>query len=77
MCFGRVAGWQWLAWLVVVLKSWRENAMYKQFSQPRPEQYSTDEEYQEALEAYDAEMLWREQYAKEQYYERKFATANL
>ena len=51
--------------------------MFRQFTAPRPDQYSTDEEYQEALDAYDAEMALQEEYARERYYERKYATANL
>lgn len=46
--------------------------MYRQFTPPQERDYDTPEEYQEALDAYDAEMLMREEYARERYYERKY-----
>ena len=49
--------------------------MFRQFSEPRREDYDTEEEYQEALDAYDAECLRREEYYKELYYERKYGIA--
>jgi hypothetical protein len=51
--------------------------MFRQFTPPRESDYDTQEEYLEALDAYDAEMLLREEYAREKYYERKFATQTL
>ena len=49
--------------------------MYRQFTEPRPADYDTEEEYQEALDAYDAECARREEYYREQYYERKYGRA--
>lgn len=49
--------------------------MFRQFKEPRQADYDTEEEYQEALDAYDAECLRREEYYKELYYERKYGIA--
>ena len=46
--------------------------MYRQFSQPLRANYETEEEYQEALDAYDEEYSRREEYYRERYYERKY-----
>ena len=48
--------------------------MYRQYTAPRASDYDTEEEYQEALDAYDREMSLREDYYKERYYERKYST---
>ena len=37
---------------------------------PRPEDYATDEEYLEAMDAYDADLYWKEEMAMERYYEK-------
>lgn len=49
--------------------------MFRQFHQPRPEDFTTEEEYNEALDAYDCECARREEYYREQYYERKYGYA--
>lgn len=46
--------------------------MYRQFNQPLRADYETEEEYQEALDAYDEEYSRREDYYRERYYERKY-----
>ena len=46
--------------------------MFRQFSEPRREDYDTEEEYQEALDAYDAECLRREEYNDRHPYVLKF-----
>jgi hypothetical protein len=51
--------------------------MFRQFREPREQDYDTTEEYLEAMDAYEREMSLREDYAKEQYYERKYANATL
>lgn len=51
--------------------------MFRQFTPPRECDYSTQEEYQEALDAYDAEMALQEEYARERYYERKYGYTTL
>ena len=38
---------------------------------PKPEDYLYDEEYLEAMDAYEAELLLREEMAMERYYENK------
>lgn len=48
--------------------------MFRQFTEPLRRDFDTDEEYQEAVEAYDAECLRREEEYMEKYYEAKFAT---
>ena len=45
--------------------------MVRRFTAPRPEDYTTDEEYQEELAYYDREMALREMMAEERYYERR------
>ena len=45
--------------------------MFRQYTEPRPDQYDTEEEYQEALDAYDREMMLREDYLVEQRIERR------
>lgn len=38
---------------------------------PKPEDYATDEEFLEAMDAYEAELYWAAERAMEQYYEEK------
>lgn len=38
---------------------------------PRPEDYATDEEYLEAMDAYEAALYWEEEMAMERYYNDK------
>ena len=40
-----------------------------------PDDYDTEEEYQEALDAYDEECSRREDYYRERYYERNYGIA--
>lgn len=77
ICCGPGVGWPLFSWLDVDLRNWRVREMFRQFTPPRESDYDTQEEYLEALDAYDAEMLLREEYAREKYYERKFATQTL
>jgi len=49
--------------------------MYRQYTEPRRADYDTEEEYLEALDAYDSECLRREEHYKELYYERKYGRA--
>ena len=37
---------------------------------PKPEDFSSDEEYLEAMDAYEAELFLREEMAMERYYDR-------
>lgn len=47
--------------------------MFRQFRQPLPWEYETEEEYQEALDAWDYEMQLREDYLVEKRLERQSA----
>ena len=38
---------------------------------PVPENYDSDEEYQEALDAYETALYWQEEEAMERYYEQR------
>lgn len=44
--------------------------MFRQYTPPRRDWYDSEEEYQEALDAYDAEMMRREDYLVELRLER-------
>ena len=37
---------------------------------PRPEDYATEAEYLEALDAYETALYWEEEMAMERYYEK-------
>ena len=39
---------------------------------PRPEDYATEAEYLEAMDAYEAALYWEEERAMENYYENKY-----
>lgn len=41
------------------------------YKAPRPEDYASDEEYLEAMDAYEAALYWKEEMAMEDYYEHK------
>ncbi len=51
--------------------------MCRRFTEPRREDFDTEEEYLEELNYYDQAMELLECYWKEEYFERKYATANL
>jgi hypothetical protein len=36
--------------------------MFRQYNEPKRENFDTEEEYQEAVEAYDVELIEREKY---------------
>ena len=38
---------------------------------PRPEDYATEEEFLQAMNAYEAALYWAEERAVEEYYEKK------
>ena len=46
--------------------------MFRQFREPQEWEYDTQEEYQEALEAYEAEMQMREDYLVERRLEKAY-----
>lgn len=46
--------------------------MYRRYTQPLRSQFDTEEEYQEELNAWDAEMQRREQYLVERSIERRY-----
>lgn len=46
--------------------------MPRQYTQPVRSSYLYDEDYNEDLEAYEREIEMREEYAMEQYYEKKY-----
>lgn len=48
--------------------------MFRQYTEPRRSQYDTEEEYNEALEAYDREMMLREDYLVEKRIRRERQT---
>ena len=38
--------------------------------EPRPEDYATEEEFLQAMDAYEAALYWEEEMAMERYYEK-------
>lgn len=46
--------------------------MFRQYKEPVRSHYDTEEEYREALEAYNRETMLREQYLVERRIERQF-----
>ena len=49
--------------------------MVRRFTEPRRDDFDTEEEYQEEMGYYDREMMLQEQISMEDYYEMKYATA--
>ena len=39
--------------------------------EPRPEDYITEDDYEDAIEAYENALYWVEERAMEEYYEKK------
>lgn len=65
----------WLAsWSLAICltKARRTAAMFRQFREPQEWEYDTQEEYLEALEAYEAEMQMREYYLVERRLEKAY-----
>lgn len=44
--------------------------MVRRFTEPRRQDFFTEEEYQEEMRYYDQEMAYQEMLAEERYYER-------
>ena len=47
-------------------------SFWTRFRPPKPEDYDTDEEFQEAQDAYDDAEYWALEEARERYYEDKY-----